>query len=449
MSGFFRAKRRQFQRTRLRRQLAKATGDRVGPLREFVYLDDVSLYSLFTSRIGPLAETYTELQADALRSSVEASAGAGSDLVAKASIRASMEGTRTSSREVLRQATVQSTFRDFREHVHGTVVPATTSPKFTAAPRTAAELTSALASPDGTWSIGTEAFARGALVEFDVTLQAQDAYAIAAVADAVGGAVRTVSGLADNSVEVLAQADQVSALIRELLVGLVPLEGELTDWVAVDVDGQPRLVHRGWIEGLNAAEKVEVTPVRLAGMAEYPLFWRDIRRVAFADQTFRVLARVARPGIARSWNPLKITDVLARLGGEAMKLDSSMLQPAGDVTEGDGPGLANRGAAHAFVEAVRQAQHEGPLDEQLVTQVDTVSASSSWATTEEQIATFDHLLTVAVSEPDAVDREVVADARRAALARRAELMAQPSHRHRAPDPASPTFIEVEFIAIYW
>lgn len=450
MTGFFRAKRRQFERSRLRKELARTRGDDDGgTLREFVYLDDVSLYSLFTSRIGPLAETYTELQADALRSSVEASAAAGTDLVAKASIRAAMEGTRTSSREVLRQATVQSTFRDFRTHVDSSVIPAAGTAQTTAAPRAAAELVTT--APDGVWAIGAEAFKRGALVEFDVTLQAQDSYAIAAVADAVGGAVRTMGGLAENSIEVLDQADQVSALIRELLVGLVPLEGELTDWVAVEVGGEWRLVRRSWVDGLSDKDTVATTPVRLAGMAEYPLFWRDIRRVAFADQQFRVLGRVVRAGVSPSWNPLKIGDVLARLGADTIDLDlSAALRRSRNASAAaEEPGQADRAAAHEFVRWVRKALGEDAPSGEVIAEVDAMAVAGPWDTPDEQRETFERILAVAVPEAPRVDRELVADARRAALAHRAELMSLRIAGPSEPDPAPALYVEVEFIAIYW
>lgn len=55
------------------------------PLRQFVYLDEVSVYSLIASRFGPIAAEFTEKQTASLQTEIKPSLGAGSG-VAKAGV---------------------------------------------------------------------------------------------------------------------------------------------------------------------------------------------------------------------------------------------------------------------------------------------------------------------------------------------------------------------------
>ena len=64
-----------------------------GPLREFVYLDEVSVYSLLASRKGGIATEFTENQTASLNSSVGGEIGIGF-----AGAKASVESSRRSSR---------------------------------------------------------------------------------------------------------------------------------------------------------------------------------------------------------------------------------------------------------------------------------------------------------------------------------------------------------------
>ena len=56
----------------------RASKRQKAPLREFVYLDEVSVYSLIASRLGPIAAEFTEKQTASLQSETKSSLSVGS-----------------------------------------------------------------------------------------------------------------------------------------------------------------------------------------------------------------------------------------------------------------------------------------------------------------------------------------------------------------------------------
>src|SRR3569832_962441 len=83
----------------LRRTRRKRAAKRLkAMLREFVYLDEVSVYSLLASRLGPLATEFTDTERASLK--IEA-VGVGG-------------GTEVGS-QVLRKSTVQTSFKELYE----------------------------------------------------------------------------------------------------------------------------------------------------------------------------------------------------------------------------------------------------------------------------------------------------------------------------------------------
>jgi hypothetical protein len=100
--------RRVWRRLRFVRAASRRSGE---ALREFVYLDEVSVFSLISSRVGGVATEFTDTQSQALRTEITTSAAAGAGLF-KADVRSGAESTRSAQSQVLRKATVQGTFRE-------------------------------------------------------------------------------------------------------------------------------------------------------------------------------------------------------------------------------------------------------------------------------------------------------------------------------------------------
>ena len=78
--------------------------------REFVYLDEVSVYSLLASHKSGVADTFTESDTASLTTDVGGSLGA-----AGTGVNVGFGSHQTQSSQVVRKATVQSHFRELYE----------------------------------------------------------------------------------------------------------------------------------------------------------------------------------------------------------------------------------------------------------------------------------------------------------------------------------------------
>lgn len=84
------------------------------PLREFVYLDDVSLRSLLASQKGELTDQVTLLLSQADEAELASSIGASSPVL-KAEVRSRYQTTISQGSQTSRKAVVQSLFKELRE----------------------------------------------------------------------------------------------------------------------------------------------------------------------------------------------------------------------------------------------------------------------------------------------------------------------------------------------
>ena len=80
------------------------------PLREFVYLDEVSLRSLLSSQKDGLTDSKSEQNIEALQAQLSSSIGANAPLVASTEMKSSFQTSNSSTIQTSRKATVQSWF---------------------------------------------------------------------------------------------------------------------------------------------------------------------------------------------------------------------------------------------------------------------------------------------------------------------------------------------------
>src|SRR4051794_15457514 len=114
MSPWHRVSRR-WRSYRRKRQAKKYAS---GPLREFVYLDEVSVYSLIASRKGPIATDYRDTTSTLLRSELEGTVGANAG-VAKSEVASRIESSQSRETHSVRKAVIQSTFRELYDAEQG------------------------------------------------------------------------------------------------------------------------------------------------------------------------------------------------------------------------------------------------------------------------------------------------------------------------------------------
>jgi len=289
------------------RQLARAARKRRGdPLREFVYLDEVSVFSLISSRLGGVATELTATQSSSLKGEMS-TATSGNAGVVKSEVRSRAEATRTTGTHVLRKATVQGTFRELYGHIRDELAlrpPAATAPDIMASD---AERVLAAAVAIGT-ATPTDALCRGVLVELEVELDAEAIFHVVTVMETFLELFQEMpDGLAPGLHADLGDAVAMTAIMAKLLVGLVPLRGRAVGHVVVSVCGRTWIVDRRLLPALPGVQMHELDVV---AMAEASLFWKDLRRVLFSRSRYTMLCRVGRDGLQDDWNPLKLADIV-------------------------------------------------------------------------------------------------------------------------------------------
>ncbi len=278
-------------------------------LREFVYLDEVSVYSLLASRKGAIATDFTDTESASLNSQFAGSLGGGFGL-AKVEARASVEGGQAYGSQVMRKAIVQTSFKEFRELESERLalnVPTGDPPLVTSVTELGERLDSLLA--EG-WVIDPSRLQRGALAEVEVVLTVDPIFSATA-------AISTMRDLMEESPELfgvrdsaqLAEVRAVGGVLDKLLAGLVPVRCQLVSFEAVEVRGSDYLVHPGLIEAQTAGA-IETQPVFLVGVAQRELFWKDIRRVLFSESRFSLFCRISQGELTRDWRPVKGVEVL-------------------------------------------------------------------------------------------------------------------------------------------
>ena len=303
--------RQRWRRYKVNREAKKYAS---GPLREFVYLDEVSVYSLIASRKGPIATDYRDTTSTLLQSELEGTAGANVG-VAKGEVASRIGSSQTSEIQTVRKAVIQSTFRELYEAEHAKLAIRPRDLADAPQPPADTEGLQALISARGQgdpWVMAPSELTRGQMVELEVELQAHEVLqfgaAVSSILDIIESSQELLSGI---DTETLRQIVDGNRILQRLLVGLVPLMGRVVRYRSVIVDDQEWLVHE---QLLSQLERGQITsrPIFIVGVAERLLFWKDIRRVLFSRSQFLVLGRLTRNGLHSQWSPVKLVDVSAR-----------------------------------------------------------------------------------------------------------------------------------------
>lgn len=292
-----------------RRRVAK---NKMGALREFVYLDEVSVYSLMASRLGPIATEFTDTETNSLQSEVGSSIGAGVG-IAKADVNSRILNSQTNGTQVLRKSIIQTAFKDLYEYEIDSlsIKPASsvlTSPKIFSMNDLLVAIQSSV---DGYWIINPEKLSRGELCELEVQLEADPIFRVNAVASAILEILEEDAeafGLDANGD--LNQMKSVGRILEKLLGGLVPIRGKAIDYCVVELEGKEWIVNRKLFQDLPSTDQPVTYPVFIVGVAEQALFWKDLRRILFSNARYRVLCRIGQTGLQTSWTPVKLAHVL-------------------------------------------------------------------------------------------------------------------------------------------
>ena len=311
------------------------------PLREFVYLDEVSLRSLLSSQTGEVTEGTSEQIADTLGAEVSGTVGANSPLVAKAELTSRFQTSNSSTLQTSRKATVQSWFREFHR------IPNLRFVQPVQEVNAVANTDELRAIPDTSIVLEPSQLLRGSLVEFRVKLAADPVFHLGTMVSEIAGMAEDYPDMfaAVNAATSLDEVKLINKILQRLLAGLIPIRAEAVDYAVVEIDSVEFIVHRGAIKGLGLEEK----PLEIVGVTEHLAYWKDIRRVLFSEAEFTVLCRVSRDALQSSWTPVKLADLFREVRPDLVEqINAAGRIPFSDIQAGGSANMNERRLADAL-----------------------------------------------------------------------------------------------------
>lgn len=271
------------------------------PLREFVYLDEVSLASLLASQKGELTDNTTSQYSDSLVAEVGGAITNKNPLTPTVEVRSRFQTTNSSSMQTMRKANAQSLFRELHELRYLRKI----SPVNSSLVANSIEDLSR-GSFDGFVHKAND-LNRGDLIELNMRLSASWIFQMSAMVAEFSEMFDESPSLFMSHVDFvdIYQAKNVNKVIGKLLAGLIPIDGVASEYVVVDCNDEKLIVHKDVIKNLN----LDVRSLRIVGVTDHQAYWRDIRRVLFSDNEFTILCRLSKSGIQDDWNPIKVADI--------------------------------------------------------------------------------------------------------------------------------------------
>ena len=157
----------------------RVTQNSTGLLREFIYLDEVSVYSILASRKGGIAAEFTESQAASLNTDVGGSLSVGFNAT-KAKLGSKRQSSHVQSSQVLRKAIIQTSFKELYDIERTSLALSLPDADCVPTVRTVADLEKRLGLPDkDDWLVDPSTLRRGELLEVEVDLGADPIFRMA------------------------------------------------------------------------------------------------------------------------------------------------------------------------------------------------------------------------------------------------------------------------------
>lgn len=392
----------------------------LGVVRQFLYLDSVSLRSLYVGRFG--AEDARVTLTSARGRERERTGTLGFPQIAGLELSSSARSkvTSSSSIQVEQVASEQALFRDFliREERAGSAsaVWDGTPEAFGGLPRTA------------------PAISRGDLIQVRVRLATHATFRLATFADAI----KNLSADAPTLAARLDGTQEIGAFLRHMLIEQVPLEAVLVDW---GLDKTTRTL---------VAASDQTLPVKLGALTDASRYWIDLRRVLFDDAECIAMVRVTSTGPVDTWSPVKLFDAVADLPAFEPHLRSFETQFVSAI-EGIGREEAAE-SAYVAVLATYARACAGParLSAEAESAVRlTAQAHLRGTHTEEKLDIAARAVEAALTQLGVVLPDPDERARAMEFARVERQASPPEVREFATTAKDCAFILGEVIALYW
>lgn len=276
------------------------------PLREFVYLDEVSLRSLLTSQLDTLPEAVTRAMSIAEESELTGRIAGGSEHLAKGEVGSRFKTANSNSIQTSRKAVAQTQFNEFR-------YSAWTPLSLTSASCVDESIAPEDLQNESMHAVKVSDLARGTLLEVTVELAVDPVFQFGTMLTEWAAMAEDYPAMFGASAPTfLNETVPINKVLQRLLAGLIPIRCTAVDLVHVVIDGEAWLLK----EGLARRLQLIGEPVEFVGVTEHIGYWKDIRRVLFSDSTMTMMCRVARPGVQPTWTPVKLADLFRSVAPE-------------------------------------------------------------------------------------------------------------------------------------
>lgn len=427
-----------------------------GSLREFVYLDEVSVYSLTSAPDLPppvtMSESATNTSGEALKTQVEA----GAPGLGKVSAAGELNSGRTGGKEVQRQFNIQSQFARLHKMYRPTFLLTAGNDTATRT-KSSADLAEALNILEQDRRAVREAdVIRGALTEIRIALRPHPLFDITAFTRTAGNLIQKYPGLLGigSDVPKVAEGLQAGEFFAELMEDLVPIEGRATSYGVInDYDGGRWIVDLDCLKDTYSGDTIASEPLRVVGVAETDAFWKDTRRILHSDSDYDVLGRVARTGLQNEWTPIKVVDTFKRVIPSASTGLLAAVEQVRNIAReekiGTVPGTVLALAGTAFHQALAD-HHMVTVSGPSVSTLATLLACDG--DLKENLTALNRIADDFYEQNAEADRDsdVVAGLRQDAWRGAQVLTDMPAERPELEIAAAPKpTIELEFIAMYW
>lgn len=312
---------------RARRRRNKEASDetkRKSALREFVYLDAVSLHSLLVSQNTTIPHEISQAisRADEAELAGKVSGKVGSELVGAAATgeaAARYQTSNSNSVQSSRKAVIQTLFKELRD------LPLEFKLAAREEEQKPLQSVEAIATAEPRVVEQGDAFKRGTLVEVEVTLAVDPVFKLGAMMNEWTGMAGDYPAMFGNGgvLGFLHEAQPIMKILDRFLAGLIPIKATATNHVVVEVKGREYIVHRAALGDVD----IKTRPLHIVGVTEHIGYWKDIRRVLFSGARFTVLCRVARDGIHNKWTPVKLADLFSEVAPDFVDTINAIRSP--------------------------------------------------------------------------------------------------------------------------
>lgn len=275
--------------------------DRRKLLREFVYLDEVSLRSLLSSQTGEVTEGKSEQRTEGEQIGADGTIGIQAPFFSKGELASRYQTSNSSTLQTSRKATVQSWFRELH------ALPDLQLIKVDCVAPSVVDIDDLLVIKDKSIVAESADLTRGQLVEFRVILGSDPVFHLGTMATEFSGIVEGSPEMfvGNDGIRKLNEFQPINNALQRLMAGLIPIRAEAVDYVTMEIDGGTYMVHRDVAARLD----VPTRGLEIVGVTEHLAYWKDIRRVLFSRAEFTILARIARTGLQEKWTPVKLVDL--------------------------------------------------------------------------------------------------------------------------------------------